>query len=71
MHHPPPARVAGRRGRMLVATLCVLASADLALTASGTATIQTALHDVPMVIVYRTSPLTYQLARRPLPAKLP
>jgi len=31
----------------------VLASADVALTASGTATVQTALHDTPMVIVYR------------------
>jgi lipid-A-disaccharide synthase len=42
----------------------VLASSDLALTASGTATVQTALHDTPMVIVYRTSPMTYRLARR-------
>ncbi len=42
----------------------VLASADVALTASGTATVQTALHDTPMVIVYRLSPLTYQLSRR-------
>ena len=42
----------------------VLASADVALTASGTATVQTALHDVPMVIVYRTSWLTYRLARQ-------
>lgn len=42
----------------------VLASADVALTASGTATVQTALHDIPMVIVYRLSPLTYQLGRR-------
>jgi lipid-A-disaccharide synthase len=42
----------------------VLASADLALTASGTATVQTALHGIPMVIVYRVSPLTYQLGRR-------
>jgi len=42
----------------------VLAAADVALTASGTATIQTALHDTPMVIVYRVSPLTYQLGRR-------
>jgi lipid-A-disaccharide synthase len=41
----------------------VLSSADVALTASGTATVQTALHDTPMVIVYRVSPLTYQLAR--------
>jgi len=42
----------------------VLASADVALTASGTATVQTALHDVPMVVVYRMSWLTYHLARR-------
>jgi lipid-A-disaccharide synthase len=45
-------------------TDAVLASADVALTASGTATVQTALHDVPMVVVYRLSPLTYQLGRR-------
>jgi len=42
----------------------VLASADVALTASGTATVQTALHDTPMVIVYRVSPLSYRLLRR-------
>jgi len=42
----------------------VLASADVALTASGTATVQAALHDTPMVIVYRVSPLTYRLGRR-------
>jgi lipid-A-disaccharide synthase len=42
----------------------VLAAADVALTASGTATVQTALHDTPMVIVYRTSPTTYRLARQ-------
>jgi lipid-A-disaccharide synthase len=42
----------------------VLASADVALTASGTATVQTALHDTPMVIVYRVSAVTYQLGRR-------
>lgn len=42
----------------------VLASADVALTASGTATVQTALHDTPMVIVYRVSPITYQLGKR-------
>jgi lipid-A-disaccharide synthase len=41
----------------------VLASADVALTASGTATVQTALHDTPMVVVYRLSPLTYHLGR--------
>jgi lipid-A-disaccharide synthase len=42
----------------------VLNAADVVLTASGTATVQAALHDKPMVIVYRVSPLTYQLGRR-------
>lgn len=42
----------------------VLASCDVALTASGTATVQSALHDTPMVVVYRVSPLTYRLGRR-------
>ena len=45
-------------------TDAVLASADVTLTASGTATVQAALHDTPMVIVYRVSPLTYMLGRR-------
>lgn len=45
-------------------TDAVLAAADVALTASGTATVQTALHDTPMVVVYRLSPLTYLLGRR-------
>ena len=42
----------------------ILAASDVALMASGTATVQGALHDTPMVIVYRLSPLTYRLARR-------
>jgi lipid-A-disaccharide synthase len=45
-------------------TDAVLEAADVALTASGTATVQTALHDTPMVVVYRLSPLTYRLGRR-------
>jgi lipid-A-disaccharide synthase len=45
-------------------TDAVLAAADVALTASGTATVQAALHDTPMVIVYRVSPLTYRLGHR-------
>ena len=45
-------------------TDAVLASADVTLTASGTATVQAALHNTPMVIVYRVSPLTYMLGRR-------
>lgn len=42
----------------------VLAAADVVVTASGTATVQTALHGRPMVVVYRLAPLTYALARR-------
>jgi lipid-A-disaccharide synthase len=42
----------------------VLAASHVALLASGTATVQAALHDTPMVIVYRVSPLTYVLGRR-------
>lgn len=42
----------------------VLAAADVALTASGTATVQAALHGTPMVVVYRVSPLEYRVARR-------
>jgi len=38
-------------------------AADLALVASGTATLETALLERPMVIVYRLAPLTYALAR--------
>ena len=41
-----------------------LAAADVTLTASGTATVQTALHGCPMVIVYRLSPLTYRIGIR-------
>jgi len=44
-------------------TDAVLAAADVALTASGTATVQTALHGTPMVIVYRVSPMSYRLLR--------
>jgi lipid-A-disaccharide synthase len=42
----------------------VLAASDVVVTASGTATVQTALHGKPMVIVYRVSPLTYAIGRR-------
>lgn len=42
----------------------VLAAADAALAKSGTTTLETALADVPMVVAYRTHPLTYRLARR-------
>ena len=42
----------------------VIASADVAITASGTATVQCALHERPMVVVYRLSPLSYRLGKR-------
>lgn len=44
-------------------TDAVISSSDVVVTASGTATVQTALHGTPMVIVYRLSPLTYRLGR--------
>jgi lipid-A-disaccharide synthase len=46
------------------ATDAALAAADVVVTASGTATVQTALHDRPMVVVYRLSPLEYRVGRR-------
>lgn len=52
----PPIVVEGR-------TDDVLGACDLVLTASGTATVQAALHGRPMVIVYRLSALTYRLGR--------
>ncbi len=42
----------------------VLAASDLVITASGTATVQAAIHERPMVVVYRVSPLTYAIGRR-------
>jgi lipid-A-disaccharide synthase len=44
-------------------TYDVLASAGLALVASGTATIETALLETPMVVVYRVSPVSYAVGR--------
>jgi lipid-A-disaccharide synthase len=43
-----------------------LAAADLALVASGTATLETALFKTPMVIAYKQSPVTWALMRRML-----
>src|SRR3954471_8632464 len=44
-------------------TDAVLASADVAVLASGTVTVQAALHGCPMVVVYRVGPLTYRLGK--------
>ena len=46
------------------ATDDVLAAADVGLLASGTVTVQAALRECPMIVVYRLSPLTYRLGRR-------
>jgi len=43
-----------------------LAAADVALVASGTATLEAALLKTPMVIAYRQSPVTWALMRRML-----
>ena len=41
----------------------VLNACDAVVTASGTATVQTALHGKPMVVIYKLSPITYRLAK--------
>jgi lipid-A-disaccharide synthase len=40
-----------------------IASADLAVVASGTATLETALCGTPMIVVYRTSPTNFAIGR--------
>jgi len=44
-------------------TYNALAAADAAIVSSGTATVETALLNVPMTVVYRVSPLTATLAK--------
>jgi len=44
-------------------TYNALAAADLAIVSSGTATVETALLGIPMIVVYRVSPLTARLAK--------
>jgi lipid-A-disaccharide synthase len=46
------------------ATYDVLASADCAIVASGTATVEAAILGTPMVVVYRVTPTTAFVARR-------
>ena len=55
----------GASGTVLVRerTDDVLAACDVVITASGTATVQAALHERPMVVVYRLSPLTYRIGK--------
>jgi lipid-A-disaccharide synthase len=44
--------------------LALLAASDVVLVASGTATVEGLLANVPMVVVYRVHPLTFWLARQ-------
>lgn len=44
-------------------TYDALAAADAAIVSSGTATVEAALLDVPMVVIYRVTPLTALLAK--------
>ena len=64
----PPALFATALGDRPVRVLSgrthgVVGSATVALVASGTATVETALLGTPMVVVYRVAPLTYLLGR--------
>ncbi|MEQ1911518.1 MAG: lipid-A-disaccharide synthase [Vicinamibacterales bacterium] len=59
-----PARRLARAAVIEGETDAVLAASDVVLTASGTATVQAALHGKPMVVVYRVSPLEYRVGRR-------
>jgi lipid-A-disaccharide synthase len=56
---PSEARIEVVKGE----TGLVLRAADLALVASGTATLETAIRGKPMVIAYRVSPLSYWVGR--------
>ncbi len=42
----------------------ILCAADFVITSSGTATVEAAYFKQPMVVVYKTGGLTYQIARR-------
>ena len=46
------------------ATYDILNNATAAIVTSGTATLETALLDVPQIVVYKGSPITYQIAKR-------
>jgi lipid-A-disaccharide synthase len=58
-----PARPLPRAAIVEGQTDAAIAAADLVLTASGTATVQAALHDKPMVVVYKVSALEYMIGR--------
>jgi lipid-A-disaccharide synthase len=45
------------------ATYDALGTADVAIVSSGTATVEAALMDTPMIVVYRLAPVTAAIAR--------
>ncbi len=51
--------------------LSAIAAADLAITKSGTVNLEIALLNVPQVVMYRLSPVTYWIAKNILKLKLP
>ncbi|NLN18518.1 MAG: lipid-A-disaccharide synthase [Firmicutes bacterium] len=59
MRYADGAKVAVVKNR----TYDVLAAADAAIVASGTATLEAALLDTPMVMVYKLTPSTYHIAK--------
>lgn len=68
MGHLPEKLYERIRGSMPVKVITnrtydILSVAEAALVASGTATLEAALFDVPQVVCYRTSGLTYRLAK--------
>lgn len=46
------------------ATYDILHTAHAALVASGTATLETALHGIPQIVCYRSSPVSYAIGKR-------
>jgi len=52
-----------RPPRVTTETYALLAAADLVLVASGTATLEAALFETPMIVVYKTSSLSYAIGR--------
>ena len=57
-------RAAGERVTLLEGSAhALMGAADLALVASGTATLETALFGTPQIVLYRTDPVTYLVGK--------
>ncbi len=62
---PAELREAGSRVRAVFgATRAIQAASECCIVASGTATLETALFETPLVVVYRTGRINYEIARR-------